>query len=140
MFFFNIGVVDRKVHKYYNKQGRPSFLLRGLKMRAFKEKAKKHLEEVEDILQGFETTPEVLQYYIPMGYKMSCHIMGTLPALTYLCELRSTTYVHPTLRLVAIAMGELIEQETGIPLFLDKNPELLDLRRGKQDIKLKEEE
>lgn len=107
---------------------------------SLKEKAKKHLEEVEDILKSLEASPEVLQYYIPMGYKMSCHIMGTLPALSYVCELRSTTYVHPTLRLVAIAMGELIEKETGIPLFLDKNPELLDLRRGKQDIKLKEEE
>lgn len=104
------------------------------------EKAKKHLEEVEEILKSFDTSAEILQYYIPMGYKMSCFIMGTLPALTYLCELRSTTYVHPTLRKVAISMGEIIEEETDIPLFLDKNPELLDLRRGKQDIKLKDEE
>ena len=105
-----------------------------------KNKAETHLQEIEKILSHFDASPEIQQYYTPMGYKMSCHIMGTLPALTYLCELRSTTYVHPTLRLVAIEMGELIEQEIWIPLFLDKNPELLDLRRGKQDIKLKDDE
>ncbi len=66
--------------------------------------AKKHLGEVEKILSCFNTSEEILQYYIPMGYKMSCHIMGTLPSLIYLTEIRSTTYVHPTLRILAIDM------------------------------------
>ncbi|MDP2669762.1 MAG: hypothetical protein Q8O99_01800 [bacterium] len=56
-------------------------------------------------------------------------MMGTLPALVYLVELRSTTYVHPTLRQVAIKIGEYLEQKHHLKLFLDKSPDLLDLRR-----------
>ena len=105
---------------------------------SLQQKAQDHLNEVSDIITSFQgLSIEEKQYYTPMGYSMSCHIMGTLPALSYLTELRSTTYVHATLRKVAIEMWEYLEKEVGIKLYLDKNPEMLDLRRWKQDIKLK---
>lgn len=102
-----------------------------------REKAQQHIKEVFQDIQNLYLDPETAQYYIPMGYKMSCLMMGTLPALTYMTELRSTTYVHATLRKIAIEMWESLES-FGIKMFLDKNDEMLDLRRGKQDIQIKQ--
>jgi len=96
-----------------------------------------HLQEVEDSLHHLDANPEILQYYTPMWFNLSCQMMGTLPALVYLVELRSTTYVHPTLRQVAIKIGEYLEQKHHLKLFLDKSPDLLDLRRWKHDIEIK---
>lgn len=73
-----------------------------------------------------------------MGFKMSCQIMGTLPALVYLAELRSTTYVHPTLRPIAIHIGQYLEKNHGIKLFLDTSADEFDVRRGKHDIEVVE--
>lgn len=77
------------------------------------------------------------QYYIPMGYRVTCRITGDLPAHIWWVELRSGIAVHPTLRTVAQQMGTaLLEQyrDEGLVLHLDNTPDRFNYNRGKQDI------
>lgn len=74
------------------------------------------------------------QYYLPMGYRVPCHISGDLPALVYLVELRSGSTVHATLRKVSQDMGKIIEG-LGVPVYLDMSESgRFDVKRGNQDI------
>jgi len=100
-----------------------------------RERAETHIEAIKKSLDTLDTTAEIKQYYTPMWYNMSCEMMGTLPALIYMTELRSSTYVHSTLRQVAIKMWKYI-QSLGIKLFLDTKDDEFDTRRGKQDIEI----
>lgn len=106
-----------------------------------RERALVHLEKLEGRLADLAVSPEMLQYYIPMGYRVANRITGGLPALVYLIELRAQTTVHPTLRVIAQKMGRSLEEEFGddLPLFYDKSPDTLDIRRGEQDIVKKED-
>lgn len=96
-----------------------------------------HLHSIQQDINALKLSPEQEQYYIPMGYNMSCEMMWTLPALIYMCELRSTTYVHPTLRKIAISMGQKIADTHQVDLFLDTSKDEFDTRRWKQDIEIK---
>ena len=72
-----------------------------------------------------------------MGYRLPNLLTGDLPALVYLVELRATRFVHPTLRLRAKQMAEVMTQKLGrdgLILHLDKDPDRFDIRRGEQDI------
>lgn len=79
-----------------------------------------------------------IQYVIPMGYRVSCEISGDIPALVYLAELRSGAMVHPTLRLRAQELADLLEKEfgdCGLVLHIDKTEvDRFDAKRGSQDI------
>lgn len=94
-----------------------------------KAKAKIHLDEIIQELKQLSCSKEDLQYYIPMGFQIANQMMGTLPALIYMAELRSTTYVHPTLREKAIALGQYIRDSHDITLFIDESPDEFDTRR-----------
>lgn len=77
---------------------------------------------------------EILQYFLPMGFCVPCRVTGDLPALIYLVELRSGSTVHPTLRVVAQQMGQIIDS-LGIKVYVDKSDiGRFDVRRGTQDI------
>jgi len=81
-----------------------------------------------------------LQYYVPMGYRTSNEVVGNLSAIIYLIELRSTRFVHPTLRNRAIEMASYMERQfgsTGLKLHLDPEPGRFDVKRGEHDIVLK---
>ncbi len=54
---------------------------------------------------------EILQYYIPMGYKVPVSLTGDLAAFSYLIELRSTPFVHPTLQKRAHEMARILEEK-----------------------------
>lgn len=83
---------------------------------------------------GNQVAKPVLQYYLPMGYRVPCRLTGDLPALVYLVELRSGVTVHATLREVAQNMAKHIEQ-CGVPLYIDRSEiGRFDVRRGTQDI------
>jgi len=101
------------------------------------EKATTYLAEIEKDITELDLSKEIAQYYTPMGYNISCEVMWTLPALVYLAELRSSTYVHATLRKIAIELGRYIENKHGIKLFLDTQPDQFDTRRWHHDIGLK---
>jgi len=100
-----------------------------------KDKAVSHIRDTKKRIDALDISDQLKQYYTPMWYMMSCEMMWTLPALIYMTELRSTTYVHSTLRQVAIKMWKYI-QNLWIKLFLDTSTDEFDTRRGKQDIEL----
>ena len=86
------------------------------------------------------TTPEIAQYYIAMGYQLPNRVTGNLPALIYLIELRATRFVHPTLRVRAEQMAEVLKKEYskyGLKIHLDPDPGRFDIKRGEHDIELK---
>ena len=72
-----------------------------------------------------------------MGYNISCELMGTLPALVYLCEIRTSQTVHPTLRVVAQKMSQYLMDTHQIKLFVDMSEYTFDIKRGQQDIVVK---
>jgi thymidylate synthase ThyX len=101
------------------------------------ESTKKYLADLSKRIDELPLTNEQKQYYIPMGYNITCELMWTLPALVYLAELRSSTYVHPTLRIIALQLGKYIQETHAIKLFLDESQDFLDIRRWNHDIKAK---
>jgi thymidylate synthase ThyX len=105
-----------------------------------KPKALKLLKTQEEKISKLKISKEEKQYYIPMGYKISNRLTGGLPALVYIVELRSTQFVHPTLRKRAKQMANtLLEQfsKLGLILHLEKDTDRFDVKRGEHDIVLK---
>jgi thymidylate synthase ThyX len=91
-----------------------------------------------DRLDRLDASPETKQYFTPMGFNTSNSISGDLPAMVYVVELRATRSVHPTLRKVAIDIGNYIQDDLGIPLHLDDEPHRFDVARGRHDIVMKD--
>ena len=82
-------------------------------------------------------SPELTQYYLPMGYRTTIRSTGDLRALVYLVELRATRFVHSTLRTRAVHMAEALARQYGrhgLVLHLDPEPDRFDVRRGEHDI------
>ncbi len=96
-----------------------------------------YLSDLAERIDQLPLSAEQKQYYIPMGYNITCELMGTLPALIYLAELRSSTYVHPTLRKIALQLGKYIQNTHHLKVFLDESQDFLDIRRWNHDIKAK---
>lgn len=83
---------------------------------------------------------KVRQYYIAMGYLVSCEVTASLPSAVYIAELRSGQAVHPTLRKVAQEMGKAIQRTfPSIALHCDFSEDAWSTIRGKHDIVKKEE-
>lgn len=100
-------------------------------------KAIDYLQSLQARLASMDMDENTKQYYIPMGYLLSCEMMWTLPALVYVSEIRSSTYVHPTLRKVAIKLGNYLKEQHKIAVFLDESEDEFDTRRWKHDIEIK---
>lgn len=91
---------------------------------------------IEELAQD-GCSKEVVQYYLPMGYRCPIELTGTIPALTYLIELRATRFVHPTLRMRVRQMADILTKRLGpygFTLHLDPAPDPFDVRRGQHDI------
>ncbi|MDP2090521.1 MAG: FAD-dependent thymidylate synthase [Candidatus Gracilibacteria bacterium] len=101
------------------------------------EKSKVHLDEIKKMIDSLNLSKEDKQYYLPMGYNISNQISGTLPSMVYMAELRSTQYVHPTLRVIAQKIGKYLEEKYAFKLFVEKSEYDFDINRGKHDIVLK---
>lgn len=83
---------------------------------------------------------ELAQYYLPMGFRTANRLTGDLRALVYLVELRAGSTVHATLRRRAIQIGKALEERCtsyGLILHYDQEPDRFDVKRGDQDIVLK---
>ncbi|MDR2190043.1 MAG: FAD-dependent thymidylate synthase [Candidatus Peribacteria bacterium] len=104
---------------------------------AVQEQAIQHLEEVKKQVQSLSLSPVDQQYYLPIGYRVANEIMGTLPALVYLCEIRTSQHVHPTLRKVAQKISQYLMDTHQIKLFVDMSEYAFDIKRGQQDIVMK---
>lgn len=75
------------------------------------------------------------QYFVPMGYLCWVSMRCSLPAAVYLAELRSTQYVHPTLRARARQIGDWLEANVeGLVMHHDRSPDEWTSKRGEQDI------
>ncbi len=99
--------------------------------------AKKFLQEQKKLIGKLKVDKFTKQYYIPMGYQVPCRIVGDLKALTYLVELRSTRFVHPTLvqqMLKMITSLKRLFTKDGLILHIDETPNKFDIKRGEQDI------
>lgn len=111
-----------------------------------------YLEELPEALRGRATellerhaadvaalglTPELTQYYLPMGFRTAVRLTGDLRSIVYLTELRATRFVHPTLRKRARQMAKILSGRfgpDGLALHLDKDPDRFDVKRGTHDI------
>ncbi len=106
-----------------------------------KQEAEQVIAEQKKVIEKLPTDPEVKQYYTAMGFNTTNRLIGNLPALVYLIELRSGRFVHPTLRKRARQMAEVLENNfsgNGLTLHLDPEPNRFDIKRGYQDIVEKE--
>ena len=105
-----------------------------------RQEAKKFLAEQKKLIGKLKIDKFVKQYYVPMGYKVPSVVVGDLKALTYLVELRSTRFVHPTLVEQILKMVKSLEKlfsKDGLVLHIDDEPNRFDIRRGEQDIVMK---
>lgn len=94
-------------------------------------------QQIEKI-KNLETTPEIKQYYIAMGFNVFCRVSYPLPAACYVIELRSGRMVHPTLRQVAHKMHKaVLETFPNLKLHCDLDKDDWDIRRGLADITAK---
>lgn len=101
------------------------------------DKTKNFIAEQEEKIKNLNTSDEIRQYYVAMGYKVPIRFSGDLKALVYLAELRSTRFVHPTLveqmlKMISIMKGLFAKE--GLVLHLDEEPNRFDIRRGEHDI------
>lgn len=106
-----------------------------------RKEAERLLNQQEIAIAGLGIDKVLQQYYLPMGQQVACTLTGDLPALVYLIELRTTRFVHPTLRRRALQMAEVLTrnlESSGLRLHLDIDPDRFDVRRGEHDIVVKE--
>lgn len=88
-------------------------------------------------------TPFEKQYLFPMGMRIPTRMVGTLPKMLYLVELRAQTTVHPTFHANAFQLAQEIKQylcsqfEVGdVPLYVNPNVGEFSWKRGTQTIKV----
>ena len=103
-------------------------------------KAKTFLKKQEEKIKKLKISKVDMQYYTAMGYNTSNRLTGNLPALVYLAELRATRFVHPTLRVKAKMIADVLVKlfgKFGLVMHLDKEIDRFDIKRGEHDIVLK---
>lgn len=75
--------------------------------------------------------PVLQQYYVPIGFRVPCHLTYALPALLYVLELRTSKTVHPTLRKKMLKMAEWFRgRYPDIALHADADADDWTVRRG----------
>ncbi|MEI6296647.1 MAG: FAD-dependent thymidylate synthase [bacterium] len=98
--------------------------------------AKVLLKEQIKAIKELKVEKEVAQYYLAMGFNVSCKVTYGLPAAAYVIELRSGRTVHPTLRIVAHKMHKaMLKLFPKLKLHSDLSLDDWDVRRGLHDIK-----
>ena len=103
-----------------------------------KEKALSLIEAQKAKIIALTDNPIIRQYYIPLGFKVSCKVTYGLPAAVYTIELRSGSTVHATLRDIAFKMERTLKEVLpSLKIHLDMNKDEWDIRRGLQDITAK---
>ena len=102
------------------------------------EKLPEHLDMIVRTIAEMNISKELQQYFTPIGYNTSNRFTGDLPATVYMVEIRDSRFVHPTLQKVAHNIGEQITRRLGIRLNLDPEPNRFDVKRGEQDIVVRE--
>lgn len=97
------------------------------------------LDNLSRRINALDASPEILQYYTGIGYRVACEVTANLPAAVYTAELRSGQAVHSTLRQIAQMMGAAIGIHVpSIAIHCDENPDSWSIKRGTHDIVKKE--
>jgi thymidylate synthase ThyX len=117
---------DRGFHPWYFEELNPSL----------RDETVQFLEKQKQATMALGLDENQIQNLIPMGYRVSCHFDGPLPAVVYMLELRSTKFVHPTLQEVAQQLWAQLQDEVGDKMVLHLSKELgvFDVKRGQHDI------
>jgi thymidylate synthase ThyX len=103
-----------------------------------REKAEKLISNQVKAIKTLKASKEEIQYYIAMGFNVTCKVSYGLPATIYTMELRSGKLVHPTLRKIAHEMHAALKKMfPTLVLHADLDQDDWDVRRGAQDIKEK---
>ncbi len=103
-----------------------------------KVQAKKLIKEQIAAIKTLKASKEEMQYYVGMGFNVTCKTTYALPAAVYTMELRSGKLVHPTLRKIAHQMYRSLKKFfPDMTLHADLDLDDWDVRRGLQDIKEK---
>lgn len=95
------------------------------------------IERQADAVVRLGLSKEDAQYYYAMGFRTPIRLSGDLRAITYLVELRTTRFVHPTLRKRAQQMASSLKDlygKDGLILHIDSEPDRFDVTRGTHDI------
>lgn len=95
------------------------------------------LQTQEVAIGQLDVSKEMAQYYIAMGYRVPNRVVGDLPALVYLSELRGTPLVHATIRKRAIQIGHALYDryhKEGLVMHFNADPDRFDVTRGEHDI------
>jgi len=98
------------------------------------------LKEQIAAIEQLTDDPLLRQYYIPFGFRVPTTLTYTLPIWVYVLELRTGPTVHPTLRRAMLSVADEFEREfncrgsSGVPLFIDRSPDAMSVRRGRQTI------
>lgn len=91
-------------------------------------------------IEALDARREDKQYLYPLGAKVRCQTVYTLPQMIYVIELRSQNTVHATLRQVMHWMhAEMIQRHPRLALHTDLEPDRFDTKRGTQTIFKREE-
>lgn len=92
-----------------------------------------------EAIEELDAPPEIKQYYIAMGFNVTCHTAYGLMAQTYIVDLRSGRLIHPTYRKAVHKMYHAMREFfPELVLHADLGPSDFDIRRGLQDITKKE--
>jgi len=103
-----------------------------------RKEAEKLIKEQVSAIKKLKASKEILQYYMAMGFNVTCKVSYGLPAAVYVIELRSGKMVHPTLRKVAHKMADKMKKMLpDLIIHTDRSPDDWDVRRGLQTIQEK---
>lgn len=105
-----------------------------------KAQAQALVDEQYAAIEALDARAEEKQYLYPLGAKVRCQTVYTLPQMIYVIELRSQNTVHETLRDVMHWMhGEMTNRHPRLTLHTDLEPSRFDTKRGEQTIFKREE-
>jgi len=93
------------------------------------------VEEQYTAIDALDASAEDKQYLYPLGAKVRCQTVYTLPQMVYVIELRSQNTVHSTLREVMHWMhAEMVHHHPRLALHTDLEMSKFDVKRGTQTI------
>jgi thymidylate synthase ThyX len=100
-----------------------------------RQKAEKLIKEQVGAIKKLKASLEDSQYYLAMGFNVTCKVSYGLPAAVYVIELRTGKMVHPTLRKVAHQMADKMKKMLPeVLIHADYSPNDWDVRRGLQTV------
>ncbi len=94
----------------------------------------KQFEAIRKLKNAFELSEEEYQYLYPLGTKVNCQLVCSLPELVYILELRSSPSVHYTLRQRIQEIYSKLPKVLKTFVALNKESSFFDLKRGTEDI------